>query len=354
MDFGLFFLMQRDEAWSEQAVYDSALEQMLAAEPLGYHSAWIAEHHFNDYGLCPAPPVLAAFVAARTRTLRLGMGVSLLPLHHPVDLAEALAVVDVVSGGRLDVGIGRGGTLQDYQTFQSDRADARARVEEGIALIQQSWRGEPFDFQGRFHSAERLHVRPRPVQRPHPPLFIAANSEDSVLSAARLGLPTLSSFFVAIEELQRRRRLYREVSLTAGRPETEVAALEAQEWGMRVVHVAPSREEALRAVEGPFMGYQRKMAVLRSDSTGGTVPDSFDRSTLRFRPFQDYLATGWMILGPPDEVREGLRQYLEATGYQRVLLLMALPGLDTRLALRSMRMFAEHVAPAMTPVAHLA
>jgi alkanesulfonate monooxygenase SsuD/methylene tetrahydromethanopterin reductase-like flavin-dependent oxidoreductase (luciferase family) len=123
---------------------------------------------------------------------------------------------------------------------------------------------------------------------------------------------------------------------------------------MRVVHVAPSREEALRAVEGPFMGYQRKMAVLRSDSTGGTVPDSFDRSTLRFRPFQDYLATGWMILGPPDEVREGLRQYLEATGYQRVLLLMALPGLDTRLALRSMRMFAEHVAPAMTPVAHLA
>jgi alkanesulfonate monooxygenase SsuD/methylene tetrahydromethanopterin reductase-like flavin-dependent oxidoreductase (luciferase family) len=354
MDFGLFFLMQRDEAWSEQAVYDSALEQMLAAEPLGYQSAWIAEHHFNDYGLCPAPPVLAAFVAARTRTLRLGMGVSLLPLHHPVDLAEALAVVDVVSGGRLDVGIGRGGTLQDYQTFQSDRADARARVEEGIALLQQSWRGEPFDFKGRFHSAERLHVRPRPVQRPHPPLFIAANSEDSVLSAARLGLPTLSSFFVAVEELQRRRKLYREVALAAGRAEAEVAATESREWGMRVVHVAPSREEALRAVEGPFMGYQRKMAVLRSDSTGGTVPNSFDRSTLRLRSFQEYLSTGWTLLGTPDEVREGLQQYLEATGYQRVLLLMALPGLDTRLALRSMRMFAEHVAPAMTPVAHLA
>jgi alkanesulfonate monooxygenase SsuD/methylene tetrahydromethanopterin reductase-like flavin-dependent oxidoreductase (luciferase family) len=122
-----------------------------------------------------------------------------------------------------------------------------------------------------------------------------------------------------------------------------------------VVHVAPSREEALRAVEEPFMGYQRKMAVLRSDSTGGTVPNSFDRSTLRFRSFQDYLATGWMILGTPDEVREGLQQYVEATGYQRVLLLMALPGLDTRLALRSMRMFAEHVVPAMTPpVPHLA
>src|SRR5688572_14629947 len=96
MDFGLFFLMQRDESWSEGAVYDSDLQQMLAAEALGYHSVWIAEHHFNDYGLCPAPPVLASFVAARTTRLRLGMGVSLLPLHHPVDLAEQLAVLDEI------------------------------------------------------------------------------------------------------------------------------------------------------------------------------------------------------------------------------------------------------------------
>jgi alkanesulfonate monooxygenase SsuD/methylene tetrahydromethanopterin reductase-like flavin-dependent oxidoreductase (luciferase family) len=349
MDFGLFFLMQRDEQWSERAVYDSGLEQMLAAEGLGYSSVWIAEHHFNDYGLCPAPPVLAAFLAARTRALRLGMGVSLLPLHHPVDLAEQLAVLDVVSAGRLDVGIGRGGTLQDYQTFRSDRGESRARVEEGIALIRKSWSGEPFDFAGRFHSAERLHVRPRPVQRPHPPLFVAANSEDSVVSAARLGLPTLSSFFVPIEELQHRHRLYRELSLAAGRSEAEVDALEARAWGMRVVHVAPDRDAALRATEAPFMGYQRKMAVLRSDATGGGVPGSFDRSLLRLRAFADYLADGWALIGSPGEVREGLQKYVEATGYRRVLLVMALPGLDTALALRSMRLFAEEVAPAMTP-----
>src|ERR1051325_4404668 len=123
MDFGLFFLMQRDEQWSEQAVYASGLEQMLAAESLGYHSVWIAEHHFNDYGLCPTPPVLAAFVAARRRPLRPGP----------------------------EVGVGRGGTLQDYETFQSERADSRARVEEGVALMQRSWSGAPFDFTGRFH-----------------------------------------------------------------------------------------------------------------------------------------------------------------------------------------------------------
>jgi len=351
MDFGLFFLMQRDEQWSESAVYDSDVQQMLAAESLGYQSVWIAEHHFNDYGLCPAPPVLAAFVAARTSRLRLGMGVSLLPLHHPIDLAEQLAVLDVVSGGRLDVGIGRGGTLQDYQTFRSERADARLRIEEGIALMRDCWTGAPFDFAGQFHSAERVHVRPRPAQRPHPPLYIACNSEDSVLSAARLGLPMLSSFFVPVDELQRRRGVYREASRAAGRSEADIDALERQGWGMRVVHVAPDREEALRATEPPFMGYQHKMARLRSDATGGSVPNSFDRSLLRLRAFADYLADGWALIGTPAEVRDGLQHYLEVTGYQRVLLLMALPGLPTPLALRSMRMFATEVAPALTQVA---
>jgi len=350
MDFGLFFLMQRDDAWSERQVYDSALAQMLAAESLGYHSVWIAEHHFNDYGLCPSPPVLASFLAARTTSLRLGMGVSLLPLHHPIDLAEELATLDVVSGGRLDVGIGRGGTLQDYQTFQSERDDSRARVEEGIALMRQCWSGAPFDFRGRFHSAERVHVRPQPVQAPHPPLFVACNSDDSVLSAARLGLPTLTSFFVPMPVVEARHKVYRDAARAAGRSEDEIDDLERRSWLMRVVHVAPDRDAALRAVEAPFMGYQQKMSRLRSDSTGGSVPNSFDRSILRLRDFHDYFSEGWMAIGTADEVRESLQQHCATLGYQRVLLLMALPGLETDLALRSMRLFAEHVAPAMRAV----
>jgi alkanesulfonate monooxygenase SsuD/methylene tetrahydromethanopterin reductase-like flavin-dependent oxidoreductase (luciferase family) len=347
MDVGLFFLMQRDEAWDERAVYESALAQMLEAEGLGYQSVWIAEHHFNDYGLCPAPPVLASYIAARSVTLRFGMGVSLLPLHHPVDLAEQLAVLDVVSGGRLDVGVGRGGTLQDYQTFQSDRGESRERVEEGIALMRQCWRGEPFDFQGRFHSAERLHVRPKPVQQPHPPLFVATNSEDSVLSAARLGLPTMTSFFVPMAEVQRRHDLYRETALDAGRAKEEIADLERRSWLMRAVHVAPDRASALRAAEPPWMSYQRKMSKLRSDSAGGSVPNSFDRSMMKLRDFADYVKDGWILAGSPEEIRDQVQADLATAGYQRLLLVMALPGLPTDLALRSMRLFAEKVAPTL-------
>jgi alkanesulfonate monooxygenase SsuD/methylene tetrahydromethanopterin reductase-like flavin-dependent oxidoreductase (luciferase family) len=116
---------------------------------------------------------------------------------------------------------------------------------------------------------------------------------------------------------------------------------------MRVVHVAPDHDEALRVTEAPFMGYQRRMSALRSESTGGALPDSFDRSVLRLRAFREYLDEGWALIGTPAEVRDGLQGYLDATGYERVLLVMALPGLPTGAALRSMRLFAEDVAHAM-------
>src|SRR5260370_36483907 len=108
--------MQRDPAWPEDAVYETELAQMEAAEALRFSAVWVAEHHFGDYGLCPVPPVLAAYVAAKSTSLRVGMGVSLLPLHDPVVLAEQLAVLDQVSGGRRDVGLGAGGTCPDYAT----------------------------------------------------------------------------------------------------------------------------------------------------------------------------------------------------------------------------------------------
>ena len=125
-------------------------------------------------------------------------------------------------------------------------------------------------------------------------------------SAARMGLPTLSSFFVPIAELQRRRDVYREEALAAGHSLAEIERLEALAWGMRVVHIAESRQEALRVTEGPFMGYQHKMAVLRTASTGGSVPNSFDRTYVRLRPFHDYMQDGLAHFGTPDEVREGL------------------------------------------------
>jgi alkanesulfonate monooxygenase SsuD/methylene tetrahydromethanopterin reductase-like flavin-dependent oxidoreductase (luciferase family) len=337
--FGLFFLMQRDPAWSEEAVYDAEVAQMVAAEALGFESVWIAEHHFSDYGLCPAPPVLAAAVAARTRRLRLGMGVSLLPLHDPLALAEQLAVLDQVSGGRLDVGIGRGQMGPDYPAFGAAYDESRHRVAEGIELMRCCWRGEAFRFEGRFRRVDALRVVPRPRQRPHPPLFLAANSPDSNLEAARLGLPTLSSFFIPADELRRRRDAYYEAALERGRGIESVDLLWDQSWGMRCVHVAPDRATALAAVRRPFMAYQERLAERAN------VRERLSHA--RLQPFEAYLESGRAIFGSPDEVVEGLGRYLEETGYQRVLLLMALAGLPGAETMRSMELFAARVIPQM-------
>ena len=148
-------------------------------------------------------------------------------------------------------------------------------------------------------------------------------------------------------EVLRRQPLYRETAAAAGYTKEEVADLERRSWLMRVVHVAPDRETALRATEAPFMGYQQKMSRLRSDSTGGTVPNSFDRSLLRLRSFADYMGEGWLVIGSPEEVRDRLQADLAGTGLQRLMLLTALPGLDTEMALRSMRLFVEKVAHAL-------
>ncbi|HEY7294695.1 MAG TPA: LLM class flavin-dependent oxidoreductase [Dehalococcoidia bacterium] len=342
MRFGLFFLMQRDPAWAEQAVYEAEVEQMVAAEALGFESVWIAEHHFSDYGLCPAPPVLAAHVAAHTRTLRLGMGVSLLPLHDPVKLAEELAVLDQVSGGRLDVGIGRGGAGPDYTAFGASYAESRAREEEGIALLRACWSGESVRFSGRFRAVEGVRVTPRPRQRPHPPLFIAANSTESNLSAARLGLPTLSSFFVPAAELHRRRDLFRSEALAAGHDAATVQALHEQSCGMRCVFVARDRAEAVATVQGPFMAYQERLAARRN------VRERLGYGYLR--PFEEYIEEGLASFGGPEEVAESLRRYAAETGYERVLILMALAGVPGAATLRSMELFAAEVMPRLTGV----
>ena len=117
MKFGLFFVMQRPDHLSERYIYETELAQMVAAEELGYDSVWIAEHHFSSFGVCSAPQVLAASVAGQTRRVRVGMGITLLPLHDPVQIAEELAVLDVLSGGRLDVGIGRASTGVEYAGY---------------------------------------------------------------------------------------------------------------------------------------------------------------------------------------------------------------------------------------------
>src|SRR4051812_5861357 len=171
MKFGILFLPTYvpELDGSEAQAYQNMLEQVDRAEALGFESVWLTEHHFQYYGgLVPSPPILAAAITQRTRRIRIGMAVTLLPFHRPVRVAEDMAMVDILSGGRLDWGVGRGFLNWEYQNLGVPVEESRDRFAEGLDIVLKAWAEDSFTFEGRFYQYRDLSVVPRPLQRPAP------------------------------------------------------------------------------------------------------------------------------------------------------------------------------------------
>src|SRR5579871_4128524 len=168
--------------------YQQILEQVALAEELGWECFWFTEHHFKLYGGPePNPAVFLAAAAARTSRIHLGSAVSILPLHHPIQIAEDYAMVDVLSDGRLEFGIGLGNTPGDFSIFGVPREEARARFEEAGEIIARAWAQPAFSYQGAFWEFEDVSVLPRPVQQPRPAIWVAGHSPESLGWAGRHG-----------------------------------------------------------------------------------------------------------------------------------------------------------------------
>src|SRR5262249_48744787 len=185
-------LMQSPSARSSQEIYARGVEMAQAAEELGFRSVWLAEHHFSTYGYLSRPVQLATYIAAKTSRLRVGTAVIVVPLHHPLVIAEEVATLDLLSGGRLDVGLGRGYQQYEFERFGLELESGRARWEESVDIVLKAWTGEPFSYDGKFYKIPETVVFPQPVQRPRPPIWITAQSPESVEAAVRprFHLPT--------------------------------------------------------------------------------------------------------------------------------------------------------------------
>jgi luciferase family oxidoreductase group 1 len=325
MKFGLFFVLQRPDQVSERYIYETELPQMVAADQLGYDSVWIAEHHFSSRGVCSAPAVVAGAVAGQTKQLRVGMGITLLPLHDPIAVAEELAVLDQVSGGRLDVGIGRSATDNEYSGYNVDHAESRPRVDEGLEILRGVWTQDPFSYRGKFRQVHEVSVIPRPLQRPHPPLYLATNSAETVPIAARHGLPMMASFLVLDQTLVERREVYRQVSAEHGHDPAGVAARLAQTWHIRFVYVADDARAALVDPRHHLMEY---VANARPSTS-----------------YDEHLANGIAFYGTPDQVTEQIGRYRERTGVENLLCFTSVRAMDPARVLRSMELFATRVMP---------
>lgn len=187
MKFGLHY---QSFSASQSAVqwYRDTLEQAVYAEALGFESVWPVEQHFiSDLSILSAPLLFLAAVAERTKTLRLGIAIVLLPLSHPIRVAEEIATLDVLSNGRVEFGIGRGAIPAHFSGFGIPQAESRDRLIEGLEVVLGAWKNERLSYHGRFFQVDNLMVVPKPVQQPHPSLRVACNSADTFELMGRLG-----------------------------------------------------------------------------------------------------------------------------------------------------------------------
>src|SRR3984893_4302221 len=163
MNFGTFLLMQSPSARPSQEMFDRAVDIGQAAESLGFRNLWLAEHHFSTYGYLARPVQLATYIAAKTQTLRVGTAVIVVPLHHPLIIAEEIATLDLLAGGRVDTGLGRGYQQYEFERLGLELDSARTRWEESVDIILKAFSGEPFSYDGKLFKIPETTVFPQPL-----------------------------------------------------------------------------------------------------------------------------------------------------------------------------------------------
>ncbi len=231
-------------AWPERRVdlgtiYERALRRIEVMDREGYDAVWLAEHHFNAFSVCPSIHVMGAMVAARTKRLRIGTGVSLAAFYHPLRLAEEVALLDVLSGGRVNWGAGRGFDRTEFDAFEVPDAQSTSRFREAVEIVLRAWTEERVTHHGEHFRFEGIEVLPKPAQRPHPPTWVAATSDPALDWAASRGFSILMDPHSSHRDIGRKQRRYAEALAAAG------SSIEGRELPVaRLVAIGDTRAEA--------------------------------------------------------------------------------------------------------------
>src|SRR5262249_49111114 len=215
----LQFFGWRDRSVPLNAVYETALERFSIMDQTGYDAVWLAEHHFSSFSVCPSVHLMGTMAAARTKRLRIGTAVSLAPFYNPLRLAEEVALLDVLSGGRVNWGAGRGFERSEFKAFGIAGEESASRFHETVDIVLKAWTNEKLSYEGKYYRYDGVEVLPKPLQAPHPPTWMAATSVTAIDWAAANGFSILMDPHSSRADLGRKRRHYAEKLAAAGHSE---------------------------------------------------------------------------------------------------------------------------------------
>jgi alkanesulfonate monooxygenase SsuD/methylene tetrahydromethanopterin reductase-like flavin-dependent oxidoreductase (luciferase family) len=345
MDLGLFSELQCPADKPVVEAYREILEEGELADQLGFRSLWLAELHFTrDFSVMPAPQLVASAIAARTRRLRLGIGVYILPVHHPLRLAEEAAALDILSNGRFDFGAGRGHPFtRVYEGFAVPFDESRQRFDECLEIVRRAWTESSLTYKGNFFSFDDIEVVPKPLQKPHPPIYIGAVSPGSLVSAGERGynvmVPAQVTPLPLIKEM-----------LASYRASARHSPAPLRASLLLPVFVAKNRSDAESIPRASIMSYYettgRLMAKLAQhkglpeqfktyDQVGGLMKDlTYER-----------VLSDYAVIGEPAAVRDRLLQLREELKLDEILAWINMGGLSHEQVSASMKLIGEQVLP---------
>lgn len=344
MRFGTFSYNQRRPGVAEKQAFDELLEQIELTEKLGFSEAWFAEHHHSDYGMLASPNLMIAALARRTARLRFGNLVSVLPLYDPMRLAEECAMLDIMTAGRLNVGLGRG-VPKDDMKHRLDRETAQARFDEGIEILMKAWTGETFNYHGKVWSYEEISCRPLPLQKPHPPIYYGATSPDSPVMVAKRGW-NLALSRQPLGNCTNAIKRYRQARAAANLPGSGDAIM------VRDVYVADTDEQAWREAVPELMRFWQ----LATDNywRGDTLSEAdLARFTERYAYYPGGLTVkrldewGTSLIGSPDTVIRKAREMLAAAKPDSLVGMFQFGALRHEQVRHSIELFGTKVIPAL-------
>ena len=349
MKFGMLHLFESPEGRSEAQMIDEQLSLMEAAEEYGFDSLWPAEHHFTEYGVCGSPALNLAAIARTTKKIRLGTGVCVLPLHNPIRVAEDFAMLDQMSGGRVDFGVGRGYQPIEFQGFGVDQTRSAEIFDESLEIIRRAWTEERLNFEGEFFQFKDLEIRPRPLQDPHPPIWMAALSQQTFEKAGRLGFNLLlspvfgGSLQAARDNIQRYRQALADNGFDPA--SRHVGAL-------TMMFAGKSHEEARSQFAEPVIWYFRTFGKFVAPKVGQSPIKGYEwytdiRDLASVVEWEPLIEHGAVICGETPYVIERLQEMKEMTGIDHLLGWTRLGGLSDDLVTSHMELMRDEIMPAL-------